>query len=534
MGTFYQVYVIQNREGRHFIPYKINWNVELCLLLVLCGLTGCKPASPVSSNYFPTPFQDESQFIVEAIATDLAEQMYYARFHEPPPAETFSVTATETPASQFRAPVYELSFNLDKKHRGLKTTLNVNGPIWSPEVYDALAAFLAGHLQLNAPGNNATADTTLLGKLTDGTAATIEKENQTLSSALAGGFSDAALHQQAAVLLGAFALREHSGWFFDIRLPLNRMTAHLAMARFLGGGYDLNGNMAAAMLLTLMNDQSAALDALKDIKSADPDVSRWVRALQARNSGDYRPLQKLRETTALSPLEGIELFRAMDISIGSDAAWGGLIEAQKKTPDYHRIAVESGYSVGVGNDLSELAVPQEFSELAVVYKLTHGRPLPKEEMVAALNEVPEDGCFTGSGKSSQVRIIGWGQWADFFQRHLENTLRSQYVYLARMVGVPDDDRSFSEKCDQMLGGLRLAPFLRRFLAENAEACHKAMDEGIKVTIATPQLVPSQCWSYATFALSRDDHYEANGNPHANEWLKHNPPPGTVYDIGPRL
>jgi hypothetical protein len=31
------------------------------------------------AGYFDTPFQSESQFIVEAIVSDLAEQMYFAR-----------------------------------------------------------------------------------------------------------------------------------------------------------------------------------------------------------------------------------------------------------------------------------------------------------------------------------------------------------------------------------------------------------------------------------------------------------------------
>ena len=62
--------------------------VGLFLLLTLG--TSCKRsgagAPNLSGGYFQTDFQDESQFIVETIATDLAEQVYYAKFHRLPDA----------------------------------------------------------------------------------------------------------------------------------------------------------------------------------------------------------------------------------------------------------------------------------------------------------------------------------------------------------------------------------------------------------------------------------------------------------------
>src|ERR1019366_7956307 len=68
------------------------------------------------------------------------------------------------------------------------------------------------------------------------------------------------LHEQAALLLGAFLLREHSGKIFEIRSPLSRIAAHLTMARFLSGAnsYGVNGRLAEATLLTLVNDEAPA------------------------------------------------------------------------------------------------------------------------------------------------------------------------------------------------------------------------------------------------------------------------------------
>src|SRR6185295_2831306 len=62
-----------------------------------------------SSEYFQTPFQDETQFIVQTIATDLAEQVFYAKYHRLPDAKKFSVQAEEKPFSIANGMVYALS-----------------------------------------------------------------------------------------------------------------------------------------------------------------------------------------------------------------------------------------------------------------------------------------------------------------------------------------------------------------------------------------------------------------------------------------
>ena len=375
----------------------------LCVLTAITLATGCKPKAPIqtatSSGCLQTPFQSESQFIVEAIVSDLAEQIYYATTHRLPEKKYFSVIATEKPGSPPDAPVYDLQINLDEKHAGLKLDVNVNGPIWSPGVYHDLAAALARIVGLNAGATNKTGDTTLLSKLLDGTPETIERENQTLSEALEKDFTNQELLEQAALLLGAFLLREHSGKFFEIRSPLSRITAHLTMARFLSGAdsYGVNGRLAEATLLTLVNDEAPALEQLKSMDTNNTAVASMVRTLQTRN-----------------------------------------------------------------------AVQQNF-------------------------------YFMNA------------QW-----------------------GVPDDAKEFAAKCEREFGGRRLYPFVRRFNCTDVEAYHKSVDDGFKVTVDTPHLVPAECWNNLCYRVSFAPLYSPNPNPHINEWHSHNPPPGTVSDLHPRL
>ena len=136
-------------------------------ILLSAGLvTGCKPKEPSAaatpSDYFQTPFQEESQFIVEAIVSDVAEQVYFAANHRLPDSQYFSVAAKETPASSIDAPEYELQIHLDPKQAALKCNLTINGPIWSPALYQSVATQLAQAVGLSAANSDSIEDTTLL------------------------------------------------------------------------------------------------------------------------------------------------------------------------------------------------------------------------------------------------------------------------------------------------------------------------------------------------------------------------------------
>src|ERR1700722_6096856 len=107
------------------------WLPVLCASLTAIWATGCKPKPSAaienpslqtknSSAYFQTSFQEESQFIVEAVVSDLAEQMYYAAYHRLPDPKSFQVTATEKAGSPQDAPVYELQICVDPKQGVLK------------------------------------------------------------------------------------------------------------------------------------------------------------------------------------------------------------------------------------------------------------------------------------------------------------------------------------------------------------------------------------------------------------------------------
>jgi len=509
--------------------------ILLLFVLLLSGMTGCHRSgggANGSANYFNTSFQEESQFIVEAIVSDVAEELYFVKNRELPDAKNFSVVATGQPSSA-DAPIYNVRIHWDRRQPDVTITLNVKQPIWSPALYDDVAAALAQAFGIKNDAMQAAQDEELLKRLLNDKAVDLEEENQALSDTLANGFNDDSAHERAALLLGAFTLREHSGGFFDIRSPLCRMTTHLVIARYLNGHkpYGINGQVADAMLTTLMNDQTAALAKLDSIKTDDPTVVAWVRALRARNTADYRPMESV---DGLSAVERIEWFRALSRSAGTDTAWAKLTDDEKKTIDFVRVADESGFSVGLGHELVELTMPLEFQELSAVYTSAQGHALNEKQLIDALNQMPEH-CFSGVEKGHpRVRIIGWGQWAMFFQRQLGCGMERNFNFLQRQWGVPDNAAEFSKRCDKAFEGMRLYPFVRRFNSTTVDAYHRSVDDGFKVTVTTPQLVPAECWNYLCYWLTPQEWYKPNPNPHINEWHKHNPPPGTAYDPLPRL
>jgi hypothetical protein len=545
----------QDPAGRRVFPSSRLGHAALCWVLMLAGLTGgCKrnqnqsatsavpgpesrmarqPASQsAESGYFKTPFQEESQYIVSAIAADLAEMVYFAKNNQLPDANVFSVQAMEKPDSPLRAPVYVVKIGFGKKEP-LQLEVNVNGPIWSAAVYSNMTSALANEAGLKPSLQSHPEDTVLLRRLADGLAATVEQENEKLSASLQSDFSNPVLHEQAAELLGAFSLRETSGIFYDTRAALCRATAHQALAQYLNGtkASGVNGRMAECIMLTLMNDEAAAMEKLGAMDLSDETLKIWDRTLRAYNTFDYRPLAA---TTDRSTLEDIALFSAYSCSINNDVAWQKLGWRATTLPDFARISEAGHFTVAVGNGLLQTALAFETNEIKSVYQLSQHHALTDEDLISALNRLP-DRCFAReAGGPVQVHVIGWGLWALMLQHQFCQALTTDFSVLWSMQGLPDEANSFNEFADTKFSGLRLYPFVERFTDTEIKRYHESVDDGFKVTVETPQLTPAMCWNYICWPVHFAPHYKPVPNPHVNEWHKHNPPPGTAYDLSARL
>ena len=124
-------------------------NKIFCLFLTVWFCIGCRqsstttPASPQS--FFKTPFQDETQFLVTRVVTDLAQMACYAHSKTLPPTNAFKVSLVEQPDSALGKPTYVVSLTLAKDQPPVTVTLRVNRPLWSAELYEEMTRALLSH-----------------------------------------------------------------------------------------------------------------------------------------------------------------------------------------------------------------------------------------------------------------------------------------------------------------------------------------------------------------------------------------------------
>ena len=247
------------------------------------------------------------------------------------------------------------------------------------------------------------------------TAAQLFAASDEVSKALKRNMRNPRAHEAAAIVLGAFGLQEAADDFSDHRWVMNRMTAHLAVAAALrgrGAPMSVDGQLAAAVLATLANRQAAALETIArmgDAQAGSPKGA-WQRALALRISQDWRVLTSPATATRL---EKLEYFRARRAILPDRRAGQELQELKETaTADFSRILQSSTTSVEDGNQFVANSIVRELSEFARVYQRAFQRPMPAP-LPGAIND--RAGRLMVSG---EPKVLSWGAWAEFSQRHL--------------------------------------------------------------------------------------------------------------------
>jgi hypothetical protein len=300
------------------------------LLLLLSGAAwllyqrGTEPKLGAPSSELKSVFRTEEEWMVGEIARDVAEMSQRARSARSDPATVkVALSKAAMPADAWSAAVTVPGRSPVTVH------LPLGAGVWSPAEYEALARGL-----VEGPGDKeaASTDETLLGALRDLRAPVIERENQRISKRLESRMASANAHEEAALLLGAFALREAAGWFSDHRQLLCRMTAHLALAEALRGSPERSvaGRYAQATLSILSRRTAEGLGLLDilDRRAADSaPQAAWSRALRLRATDDWRSLG---EPRSRSLLERLEYYRALLNDSVDALAWSVASESPRR------------------------------------------------------------------------------------------------------------------------------------------------------------------------------------------------------------
>ena len=401
--------------------------------------------------------------------------------------------------------------------------------VWSPDTYRPLVDRLLQNRprQTNAADNDFGARTALTHLKVD----VLLDQNERISGALQRNMLSASAHESAALLLGAFALRESVSLFRDVRPAMSRMTAHLAIAQALRGSTEPSndGRTAVAILTTLAGLERRAMqmvDVLEQHAASDADRT-WVRALRLRITGDWRGLKRSDTDTLLVQLE---YARAVRARLGTDAFLNYLdtLPASELT-DWHRIGLESvSFTIEAGNRFTPDNVDADLLEASTVWTRLHGgQRIDSTDVIAALNDRPWPSPVMQGVQGRVVQVLDWGTWAAFEQRQLAMSLVAVSSQLWGL-GANSSQREWHDEAEARFGRLALYPIVLRWGAPTAEIYTKAMTGARRLVENTPELVTAEAWD---FLLKKwGDQGVEVPFPLEVAWFTPAVPEGTAFDL----
>jgi tetratricopeptide (TPR) repeat protein len=364
----------------------------------------------------------------------------------------------------------------------------------------------------------------------------ISQQNTRISSALTSHPLDAQLHQQAALLLSLFALRESAACFNDLRPALNRISAHLAIASAINGKaeYGAPGKLAEIALMTMGGHEAEAvrrIDSLMSSFSSDSatndSVRSWLRALKIRATHDYR----IADLKKASALERLEYGRALADDVGSDYLTEYL---QKNKPegnaiDWLRIGSRGVSTVESGHIYTEPAVQAEFQSFAQDFKLFKNKSIGSSTDANEALDLAPDRCLIAD-QIPRLQVISWADVAAFHARHILDSWFQKYYFEEKHWGVHEDAQNFAKYVDKTFSKLKLYPL---FLAcrlwvdvktgtpEQTAAYKELMD-------ASPQEINSTLWHRILLTSAN-----AGALPKVDSWFTPRFLYGTAFDFNSR-
>lgn len=461
---------------------------------------------PVSSGQ-----QDEACFWAGEICQDIAELQYFA-VHQKSPNPPFSVKVAPQGGQSFF-----VAADLGTAGQ-FNTTLHFTKSFFHPANYRSWVEQAGSRLHAKISPDPDRNEEFLLS-LTQPTASKLARLDQQLSSHPRP--ASAAWHEQAALLLVAFASREPLSDFFHPTHELARATAHLALARV-----DTNYNVALAALLALSNDQREGLQVLKQLPSVAA-AGIWRRAYWTRITGDYRMLRKI---VKRSPLEDRELFRAEYTQLDSSRVWKKWPLPSEPSVLLDRISqqhAEPASGIVVQRTVFGKATALEAMEAREVSRMegwTLKGDAPDSDF---LNQDPVRCVVPGSNR---VAVLGAGSWGSFWQRRRLQQQLSEYKMLQDSLGVPEEAKAYKSSVASEDTDLLLWPLLFRAMCQSEVEYQTAQQECGKLIQQFPERLPASAWvrvhlrpSYVTKKYLP---------PEINRWTSwffQGPLPGTAFD-----
>jgi hypothetical protein len=479
------------------------------------GSLNAPPASLASA------WTTEEQWMVASIANDLDAMAVHAREGRPASPAAAALPAPLA-ASGDRAAGWTITL------AGAPRALPLPDGPWSVESHAALAAELLAARGVEWRPDPATAEAELLESLATPTVEVLQESSRRAADALRAGFTRAQAHEEAALVLGTFALREADTSFADARPALNRMTAHLAFASALrqGGERSLSGRYAEALHATLAGraaDAMAALSALRD--GALPPQPAWLNALALRNTQDWRAFGDPQGRTLLERLEYLRALCATE----SAAEVATFVSAGDLEPlaDWRLLAAPASLGVELADWSVLPGLDPLLAEMAASRAAAGLPPLEGAGLVAALRERP--GPAIGP---AGPQVLDWGAWAGFYSRAVAAHVALADRHLRRVLHDAASADDYQARMDRDWGGLDLYPVAATHRTRRMEMNLDRIADAIALALERPETITAHNWG----RLADGAPYEPlrRGMPRAAAWFAPTIVRGTAFDAAHRL
>jgi hypothetical protein len=336
------------------------------------------------------------------------------------------------------------------------------------------------------------------------------------------------------LLCALYGLRESAACFSDVRPALNRLSAHLSMAKALRNGVEYSdaGKIAQVIMNCLSRRDAAAVAQIDSLSSADssPAMKTWLRALKVRATRDYR----IADLNKSSLVERLEYGRSLADNLGSDAL-SDYLEKNKSaaavdTIDWIRIGMRGIGSVESGHRFAEPAIEAEAADFVQDFHFYRERGFKDgAEANAELSQQP--GRCLVLLPSPHLEAVSWPSLSAFHERHLLDGIFQRYYFEALMWGVPEQAKQLSAYADKSFSSLRLYPLCRLSLDwVDSKRTVEPLSGTLKdlLSKSTPD-VNADLWNRIIFCATN-----ASGIPTPYTWFVPRFPLGTAFDFSNRF
>ena len=499
--------------------------VVVLVLRVVLARPALDPA--IKAPWSWLPYQSEDQWIVTQTARAVIDLARFAKSPSPTPTAQLALSGMAVdPANPRR-----LAFRVGARD----VAIDVRTYVWDPDAYVMLARSEGAE---GRAGSTTPASDDVAAALLGFTVERFQVQNDAISIALQKDYHNPSNHENAALLLSAVALREASRFFYDPRLALCRVAAHLAVARALRGGAEAAspaGRLADIIVQVVAGRAGPAMKQLEAFErtNASPVAQAWARALRRRATHDWR--EPTPDSAAL--VERLEYMRAMARMLEASASLEYLrTHHVEPAPDWGWRALDLPLTVENGHAFVDDTFERTLSEAAQVLGVRD--PDAANEITAALSREPAVSSIDRTAAGG-IRVVDDGLWSAFYQRELAHVASRGSSFYRDLYGSREDAEIFERDVDSRLGGTPLWPIVRRLRAraepstagkarQDALAANyrETMARAAPMLVDRPQLVPYLAW----LSVGETPRGVAPIDiPQASLWFRTIFPTGTVFE-----